>query len=451
MQSFKPEWEKWINHNILLGNCRRIMFQKSLEAGYSHELLKKKLGIDYDISETKNTSKIALINSRKINARNLEMYVIDNFLNNDECSKIIDIINLSNLENSSTYNSDDPNESKVNDFRTSKTCYFLDSNELINNIESRICRTLGINNRFSEKIQGQKYEVGQEFKLHSDYFDPYVLKENKSINGQRTWTFMIYLNNVKRGGYTSFPNAFISTKPVTGTAVIWNNLNNNHEINTFSKHHGMPILQGEKYILTKWFKETETTFSIKNEICEHHFLPTFHPIGFEKRSIKLDSVKKIVSWMNKNESQFIKENCCGTGVEAKMVSRHLDINNAPKELLNKLKKDFNLLLTKWIDYKTVLEHTATYGIREYLHGSLLDNHYDKINTHVVSAIIHLDDNSNVPWELYIEDHSFRPHRVTMKYGDVLFYESTTCLHGRPVAFDGTYYRNMYIHFKPENW
>ena len=78
------------------------MFQKSLEAGYSHELLKNKLGIDYDISETKNTSKIALINSRKINARNLEMYVIDNFLNNDECSKIIDIINLSNLENSST-------------------------------------------------------------------------------------------------------------------------------------------------------------------------------------------------------------------------------------------------------------------------------------------------------------------------------------------------------------
>ena len=107
------------------------------------------------------------------------------------------------------------------------------------------------------------------------------------------------------------------------------------------------------------------------------------------------------------------------------------------------------MLTKWIESKSELSHVATYGIREYKKGSSLDNHYDKINTHVISAIIHLD--SDKPWELYIEDHNFKPHKITMEYGDIVFYESTTCLHGRPTKYEGEYYRNMYVHFKPERW
>ena len=95
-------------------------------------------------------------------------------------------------------------------------------------------------------------------------------------------------------------------------------------------------------------------------------------------------------------------------------------------------------------------HTSTYGIREYLRGSSLGNQYDK-NTHIVSAIIHLGDVSDKPWGLYIEDHLFRPHTITMAYGDIVLYESTTCLHGRPTPFEGDSHRNMYIHFKPDRW
>jgi hypothetical protein len=136
MQSFKPDWEDWINSNVLLGNCKRIIFQKLLDTGYSYELIKNKLNIDYDISETKNTKKIALLNSKKLNARNLDIYVIEDFLNQDECDKIINIINLSALAKSSTYDADSPNVLKINNFRTSKTCYFLESDELINNNRS---------------------------------------------------------------------------------------------------------------------------------------------------------------------------------------------------------------------------------------------------------------------------------------------------------------------------
>lgn len=453
MQTFKPNWEEWIDHNLRLNNCKKIMFQKSLEAGYSYDLLHRKLGIDYIVApnNTTNTERVALRTAHKLNARNLDIYTIDDFLTKEECDKIIQDINSSELSTSKTYSATKPKESYVSESRTSQTCYFLGENSLIAAIESRICKTVGINNRFTEKIQGQKYLVWQEFKRHTDYFDPVVLKDNPSIKGQRTWTCMIYLNDVEEGGYTSFPYAFVSTKPKTGMAVIWNNLDGARKENIFSTHHGMPILKGEKYILTKWFKEREINLNIRNELCDHHYLPIFHPVGFEKISLRLPCIDAIKQWMMEHSDEFVNEIVKNIDLETNMRSKYLDITKAPKEIVSELQNEFQTILTRWIGYKAELSHVATYGIRDYLRGSILENHYDKINIHVISAIIHLDDTSDKPWELYIEDHSFRPHQITMKYGDVVLYESTTCLHGRPTPFEGESHRNMYIHFKPEKW
>lgn len=469
METFAHDWEEWIDLNLKLGNCKQIMFQKSLDAGYSYALLQRKIGIDYvmptsaaavSAATQERVRAVALTTAQRMQAKNLEMFRIDGFLTPDECADIIAVINTSELTTSSTYNVTKPMERIVSTDRTSKTCYFGGSNPLISDVESRICKTLGINNRYAEQIQGQKYEVGQEFRFHTDYFDPELLKKDPSIRGQRTWTFMIYLNDVEEGGHTSFPLAFCSCAPKMGTALVWNNLysrasslNQNEwgKENPFASHCGMPIIRGEKYILTKWFKETEIN-SIPNEICDNHFLPVFHPVGFEKVRMRLDCVDAIKEWFrNADESQWIDEVLNRQGVEAGMVSKHLIVDNAPEKLRNDLRDTFNAILTKWIEYKAPLVHTATYGIRKYLRGSHLANHYDKKNTHVVSAIIHLDDVSDKPWNLYIEDHHFRPHNVTMEYGDVLLYESTTCLHGRPVPFEGESFCNLYVHFKPESW
>jgi prolyl 4-hydroxylase len=469
MDTFAPDWEEWIDLNLRLGNCRQIMFQKSLDAGYSHALLKRKIGIDYRAPIHEQTRAldrvptVALRTAQRLQAKNLEIFRVDGFLTAQECADIVATINASELTESSTYNVSNPTERIVNADRTSKTCYFGGSNPLIVDVESRICKMMGINNRHAEQIQGQKYAVGQEFRFHTDYFDPELLKKDASINGQRTWTFMIYLNDVEEGGYTSFPRAYCSCAPKTGTAIAWNNLHSQASTdnasdwgreNPFSSHCGMPIIRGEKYILTKWFKETEINPSVPNEICEHHFLPVFHPVGFEKVRMRLDCVDAVKEWMNvANEwtDEWTDEAISREGVESGMVSKHLKLDTAPIKLLNGLRDTFREILTKWIEYRTPLIHTATYGVRKYLRGSHLGNHYDKKNTHVISAIIHLGDDADKPWNLYIEDHHFRPHNVTMEYGDIVLYESTTCLHGRPEPFEGLAHCNMYIHFKPEKW
>ena len=280
METFSPDWEEWIDLNLRLGNCKQIMFQRSLDAGYSHDLLQRKIGISYAApslaasSQQRTDVAVSLRSAQKLNAKNLEIYRIDHFLSQSECAQIIATINASELTTSSTYNASKPTERIVGSDRTSKTCYFGGSNALIAEVESRICKTLGINNRCAEQIQGQKYEVGQEFRFHTDYFDPELLKQDNSINGQRTWTFMVYLNTVEEGGYTSFPLAFCSSAPKMGTALVWNNLhssttslnvNDFGKENRFSSHCGMPIIRGQKYILTKWFKEREINCSIPNE------------------------------------------------------------------------------------------------------------------------------------------------------------------------------------------
>ena len=106
-------------------------------------------------------------------------------------------------------------------------------------------------------MQIQKYSVGHEFKSHTDYFEPNTpeYSEHASVRGNRTWTCMIYLNLVEQGGETSFTAINELITPKMGRAVIWNNLTLDGNVNPKTIHAGLPILQGEKFILTTWFRQ----------------------------------------------------------------------------------------------------------------------------------------------------------------------------------------------------
>jgi hypothetical protein len=58
-------------------------------------------------------------------------------------------------------------------------------------------------------------------------------------------------------------------------------------------------------------------------------------------------------------------------------------------------------------------------------------HVDTLATHVVSAIINVDQDVDEPWELLILDHEDNEHSLQMAPGDMLLYESAKLLHGRP--------------------
>ena len=193
-----------------------------------------------------------LNNSKRLKTNKAQVCVIENFMSKEECDKMIGFIN-SRLVPSRLYG-----HQSGQAFRTSSTCdlLFLDD-PFIGEIDEKIANRLGINLNFAEPTQGQKYEVGQEFKEHADYFAPNTDEYFAfcSKQGNRTWTFMVYLNTPKKGGETNFPALGKTFKAKRGTAVAWNNLDENGEPNYNTLHAGTPVIEGEKIILTKWFRE----------------------------------------------------------------------------------------------------------------------------------------------------------------------------------------------------
>ena len=101
---------------------------------------------------------------------------------------------------------------------------------------------------------------------------------------------------------------------------------------------------------------------------------------------------------------------------------------------------------------TELEGTGAYGLRIYRDGATLDMHVDKTATHIISSILHVDhDPMGKPWPLVIEGFDGTLNEVYLEPGDLLLYESSKCLHGRPKKFSGAWYSSLFIHYYPTWW
>lgn len=144
-------------------------------------------------------------------------------------------------------------------FRTSETCDLSPAEPAVRELEEMLHALSGIDPKFGEPVQGQRYDVGQEFKPHTDYFTPGGPDYEKfcSVNGQRTWTFMIYLNEVEAGGATRFKVVGKTFQPEAGKLLCWNNARPDGSVNPNTLHHGMKVRKGVKYVITKWYRERE--------------------------------------------------------------------------------------------------------------------------------------------------------------------------------------------------
>ena len=181
----------------------------------------------------------------------VQMVSISDFLRPYQCSRMIELINQALRPSTIADSNGDP------DFRTSRTADLSSLNPDVRLVNTLLDEALGIDEWYGEPLQGQRYDVGQEFKAHTDYFDP----DSRNFAhytegvGNRTWTAMIYLNEPIAGGSTHFDNIDMTLRPETGRLVAWNNLTLDGQPNPATVHHGMRVRSGVKYILTKWYRE----------------------------------------------------------------------------------------------------------------------------------------------------------------------------------------------------
>lgn len=188
---------------------------------------------------------------QKVPNPKLTLFIKRDFLSPVLCTMLMALIDARRRPSTvSDWNGDDA-------YRTSETCDFVRGDLAAEQVNRLITAFLGLDPLFGEPLQGQRYSVGQEFKAHTDYFEPTGVDYEKycSVSGQRTWTAMVYLNEPVSGGATRFKAVDKMVHPEPGKLLIWNNLRPDGSPNPSTIHHGMKVRAGTKYVLTKWYRQ----------------------------------------------------------------------------------------------------------------------------------------------------------------------------------------------------
>lgn len=244
MKVLDQPWKDWVRLNVERGCSREELLGILLREGFDEDAARLEAF----------RAPLRIANLQPVESPRLEMYTAERFLGREHCEALIALMQGHLRRSTISYNAAAGEPDQF--FRRSQTADLSDlDSPVIREVDARICSALGVDPALAEPTQAQLYEVGDEFKAHTDYFEDYELERfSTAAWGQRTWTFMIYLNEPDGGGDTAFPNIGLVVRPRTGLAVIWNSLRPDGTPNPYSLHHGTPVTAGWKAIITKWFR-----------------------------------------------------------------------------------------------------------------------------------------------------------------------------------------------------
>lgn len=176
------------------------------------------------------------------------------FLSKQECERLIEM--AEGRMRPSTVLSSRPLESEMHQARTSSGAFIQRAeNPMVAHIEERIARITGLSPVCGEGMQVLKYEPGQRYDPHYDWFGPSEAQQSwVGKSGQRVFTVLLYLNDDFKEGETSFPLLDYAVKPKTGMALVFRNLLLDGQPDHYALHGGSPPSEGTKYVATKWVR-----------------------------------------------------------------------------------------------------------------------------------------------------------------------------------------------------
>jgi len=176
---------------------------------------------------------------------------------------------------------------------------------------------------------------------------------------------------------------------------------------------------------------------------------TCSPLGFKKGRLPDDVFASIGAFYYNNRDNRVREEWSGKGVFVNWWEVDVYFVQIPWKLKGHWQKRLLELVEDWVGVE--LEQTDMYGLRRYEESARLLTHVDRETTHAFSLIVNIDQgNLSEPWAVEVHDHADRLHEVTMQPGDIVYYESARCLHGRnkPLKGEGSYYVNLFTHYRP---
>lgn len=190
--------------------------------------------------------------------------VFDDVLDAADCAYLI-ALSQPFLSHSDVIDPESQQDGMVSDVRTSSGTFLpVERIDLVaRHIELKIVHAVGEDLDNSEPMSILRYESGEYYRPHYDYFDP---KLNVSAGlmedgGQRVASAVTYLSVPSEGGGTSFPELGIAVPPSLGATLWFRNCDEDGGIDPRSLHAGDTVTRGEKWVVTKWFREEATRYA----------------------------------------------------------------------------------------------------------------------------------------------------------------------------------------------
>ncbi|MEP0204007.1 MAG: 2OG-Fe(II) oxygenase [Halioglobus sp.] len=130
-------------------------------------------------------------------------------------------------------------------------------------VEQRLAQAAEFQVNTGEVLSLLHYQPGQQYKAHYDCLSDEQAHSPQGIaeGGQRTLTVLLTLGDANfTGGATHFPKLGVSARPQPGELLRFNNTDEHGKALACSLHEGQPIESGEKWLLSKWVRESNTPY-----------------------------------------------------------------------------------------------------------------------------------------------------------------------------------------------
>lgn len=184
-----------------------------------------------------------------------EIWELYNVLTEDECKSLIESSEKIGFKATVSYNTSGADKVDPS-IRNSKNIVVKDNyNTITAKLAEITSKVTGFPISHQEPMQVNKYDEDGLIIPHYDScfgeMRDVCIKNNRGA-GERIVTFIVYLNDEFKGGQTNFPRIGFTVQPRRGKAIVFWNTDPNENLLEESRHQGLPVIDGKKYIYTKW-------------------------------------------------------------------------------------------------------------------------------------------------------------------------------------------------------
>jgi prolyl 4-hydroxylase len=115
----------------------------------------------------------------------------------------------------------------------------------------------GLPDEQGEFLSVMRYRPGEQYRPHFDTVPP---GPDFDRNGQRVKTALLYLNEDYEGGETHFLTPDFKVKGAIGDVIVFSNVTADGKLDGASRHAGLAVTTGEKWLASKWFRSKNFDF-----------------------------------------------------------------------------------------------------------------------------------------------------------------------------------------------